>query len=180
MTSSPPIYTAPTDFSFEETSSNDNPTFRFSKAEVEDLRFSFRLLDVKKTGKVSRNDLVSLLTELAHEQNQPPQSNVHRLLTAAQSLPLDDSSFLTEDDFIKLVLSASSNTDCSEIEKVFDMFSDGKEYITLEDLSRVANDLGEVMSKDELREMLLRATNNKEEGVTLDEFTQVMNRKLFR
>lgn len=176
MTSSLPVYAAPTDFGYESNDMNAS-TFRFSKAEVEDLRFSFRLLDVSKTGKVSRNDLISLLWDLSMTENQPPQSNVHRLLNAAQSLTVDS---LTEDDFIDLVMSASSNDKRSEIEKVFEMFSDGKEYIALEDLSRVADDLGEVMSEEELREMLTRAAPDKNGKVTMEEFTEVMNRKLFR
>lgn len=189
-----PVYAAPTDFSYESSSSslpNDrNASIRLSKAEVEDLRFSFRLLDVSKTGKVSRHDLVSLLSELSSSMqtqegnNHQATTNVQRLLHAAQALPVDYS-FLTEDDFIELVVvRASSNDTRSEIQKVFDMFSDGKEYITLEDLSRVANDLGEIMSEEELREMITRATASSAEsngkGVTMEQFTEVMNRKLFR
>lgn len=151
-------------------------TYRLSKAEIEDLRFSFRLLDVSKSGKVSRSNLVSLLSDLSAAENQPQQSNLHRLLNAAKALTVDS---LTEDDFIDLVLVASSDDKRSEIQKVFDMFSGGKEYITLDDLSRVADDLGEDMSEEELREMLTRAA--PESGkVTIEEFTEVMNRKLFR
>ncbi|GAX24535.1 hypothetical protein FisN_18Lh088 [Fistulifera solaris] len=176
MTSSPPIHTAPTDFGFDSNDTNPS-TFRFSKAEVEDLRFSFRLLDVSKAGKVARTDLISLLSELSLAGEQP-SSNVHRLLNAAQASTAES---LTEEDFIDLVFSASSKDERSEIEKVFDMFSNGKEYITLEDLARVADDLGEIMSEEELREMLTRAAPDNNNGkVTLQEFTEVMNRKLFR
>lgn len=178
MTTSTPLYTAPTDFGPESNDTNNNMS-RLSKAEVEDLRFSFRLLDVSKSDKVSRVHLVSLLQELsAAAEQQPPQSHILRLLNAAKSLTVD---YLTEEDFIDLILSSSSDDKRSEVQKVFDMFSEGKEYITLDDLSRVADDLGEDMSEEELREMVTRAAPENNNGkVTMEEFAQVMNRKLFR
>lgn len=48
-----------------------------------------------------------------------------------------------------------------EIKKVFTLFSRGKPTISLEDLKNIASELGETMSDDELREMILEATRNE-------------------
>ena len=62
------------------------------------------------------------------------------------------------------------------------MFSDGKDYIDLQDLQRVAEELGENMSSSELEEMLAIEGGNENENssnkVTLEQFAEIMNKKL--
>lgn len=64
---------------------------------------------------------------------------------------------------------------------VFELFDvDGKGYITVDDLARLAHELGEHdMTHDELEEMMERAAHCQEKGkVTLEEFIQIMSMKL--
>jgi len=66
-----------------------------------------------------------------------------------------------------------------EWEKVFDLFSCGKGYIELEDLQNVAHDLGESsMEEEELRAMIDRVAPTTGR-VTLEQFKDIMNKKLF-
>ena len=49
--------------------------------------------------------------------------------------------------------------------KAFILFSQNKDHITFEDLKRVAKELGENMSDDELKEMMFEANKTDRDGV---------------
>ena len=68
-----------------------------------------------------------------------------------------------------------------ELEKAFVLFSKGSPnaVISFEDLKAVADELGETMSDDELREMIIEANNKKDRGkgeVTKQEFMSILNK----
>ena len=62
-----------------------------------------------------------------------------------------------------------------QLEKAFILFSQDKDHITFEDLQVIAQELGENMSDDELRQMILEAESDKPE----DERTGVVGREDF-
>ena len=64
-----------------------------------------------------------------------------------------------------------------ELEKAFIMFSQNKNVITFEDLKRVAKDLGETMSDDELKEMMFEANKtDREHDVDKKDFMSILNK----
>ena len=65
------------------------------------------------------------------------------------------------------------------ISKIFELFDDDRtRSINLNNLRRVAKELGETMTVDELKEMLERAASNGEE-ITLEDFYNIMTKKTF-
>ena len=65
------------------------------------------------------------------------------------------------------------------INKIFDLFDeDGSNTINLANLRKVAKELGETMSNDELAEMLERAAQNGKE-ITREDFYNIMTKKTF-
>ena len=57
------------------------------------------------------------------------------------------------------------------------MFSQNKGMITFEDLKRVAKDLGETMSDDELKEMMFEANKtDREHDVDKKDFMSILNK----
>ena len=52
-----------------------------------------------------------------------------------------------------------------ELAKAFILFSQNKDHIDFVDLNRVAKELGENMSEDELKEMMFEANKMDREGV---------------
>jgi Ca2+-binding EF-hand superfamily protein len=80
------------------------------------------------------------------------------------------------DDYLKLMASTSLQQtlqadadDQSNFSHVFELFDiDGKGYILVQDLERVANELGEQdMTREELEEMIERARSKQKGKVTL-------------
>lgn len=65
------------------------------------------------------------------------------------------------------------------INKIFDLFDvDGTGFISLNNLKRVAKDLGESMSLEELQDMLERASSNGKE-ISREDFYNIMTKKSF-
>jgi len=72
----------------------------------------------------------------------------------------------------------SDKTPRSEIEKVFKLFDDDRTGdISLNNLKRVAADLGEEISNEELQEMVQRNDVDKDGAWTIDDFYAVMTKK---
>ena len=65
------------------------------------------------------------------------------------------------------------------INKIFDLFDDDmSQAVNMNNLKRVAKELGETMSFDELQEMLQRASSNGKE-ITREDFYNIMTKKIF-
>ncbi len=67
-----------------------------------------------------------------------------------------------------------------DINKVFRLFDeDNAGFVTIKNLRRVAKELGETISEEELQEMVERADSNGDQQVTADDFYNIMTKKTF-
>lgn len=67
-----------------------------------------------------------------------------------------------------------------DINKVFRLFDeDNAGFISIKNLRRVAKELGENISEEELQEMVERADSNADQQVTADDFYNIMTKKTF-
>ena len=76
---------------------------------------------------------------------------------------LDQQGDLIEfEEFLNAITSKLGDKETKEgINKIFDLFDDdGTGFININNLKRVAKELGETMNPDELQEMLERASSN--------------------
>lgn len=81
-------------------------------------------------------------------------------------------------DFLEIMTTKMSERDSSEeLEKAFILFSMNKPFIEFSDLKRIARDLGETMSDDELREMVFEANKTDRDGnVDRKDFLSILNK----
>lgn len=71
----------------------------------------------------------------------------------------------------------SEKDNAEELEKAFILFSQNKNTIEFEDLKRIAKELGENMSDDELREMIFEANKTDRDGtVDKKDFLSILNK----
>ena len=85
------------------------------------------------------------------------------------------------DQFIEMMSAKISDKDAPEdLRKVFDLFigDDIADKIEGKLLKRVAKELGEYMSDDELNEKIGRAYIDKDGKVSFDEFYAIMTKKI--
>ena len=69
-------------------------------------------------------------------------------------------------DFEDIMTTKMSERDAeAQLEKAFILFSQEKDHITFEDLKRIAIELGEHMTDDELKEMIGAANKVDSEGI---------------
>jgi centrin-1 len=67
-----------------------------------------------------------------------------------------------------------------DIERVFKLFDSNRNgYISLDDMKRVAKELGEDISEKELGEIIARADLDGDSKLTIEDFYQVMTKKTF-
>jgi Ca2+-binding protein (EF-Hand superfamily) len=86
------------------------------------------------------------------------------------------------DEFLDLMtMKVGGDTESREdIKKIFDLFDDDKTgYITIQNLKRVAKDLGEEMSDAELLEMIERADSDHDGQICFEDFYSIMTKKIF-
>jgi centrin-1 len=91
----------------------------------------------------------------------------------------DGSGAIDFNEFVEMMTGKMSDRDSrEEIMKVFDLFDDdntGK--ISFKNLKRVATELGENLSDEELREMIEEADRDKDGFVNREEFYRIMKKK---
>lgn len=63
------------------------------------------------------------------------------------------------------------------MDKAFILFSQRKQFIDFQDLKRIAKELGETMSDDELKEMVFEANKTDRDGtVDRKDFMSILNK----
>ena len=73
----------------------------------------------------------------------------------------------------------SNHQTAEGIARIFELFDDDRSNsVNIHNLRRVAKELGETMSAEELKEMLERAASNGEE-ITFEDFYFIMTKKTF-
>ena len=92
----------------------------------------------------------------------------------------ENSGGINFDHFLDAITAKLGNKETKEgIARIFDLFDDDKTgTINLHNLRRVAKELGETMSTEELKEMLERAASNGDE-ITFEDFYFIMTKKTF-
>jgi Ca2+-binding EF-hand superfamily protein len=170
----------------------------FSQVEIQELRESFQLFDVSNCGSIRVGDLRTVLEGLLREQrstrgvsfSSPSYSNPRLDMLLNQLMDLSDDETLTLDGYVDLMATTitmhqdydnGGTEERNHFAPVFRLFdTDGKGFLTVEDLERVAIELGEYdMTRGELEEMIARARSLEDGRVGLKEFTRMMTLPLF-
>lgn len=153
----------------------------------EQIREAFNLFDTDATDLIDAKELKVALRALGIE---PDKEELKRLVSEAQSksgnkdMTGDGSGnqMLDFDDFLEIMTIKMSERDSKkQISKSFELFCGDTKVVTIHDLKRIAHDLGETMTDEELDEMMREATGEpKKPGdprpVTFDEFCKVLRR----
>ncbi|KAF9373088.1 hypothetical protein CPB97_000814 [Podila verticillata] len=89
----------------------------------------------------------------------------------------DQSDKFTFNDFVTIMTPGNEQYEQDELSRVFQLFdTQGKGYIRMEDLKRIAGELGIPMSDQQLDEMIDEADRDGNGAVTAEEFGRVMRK----
>uniref|UniRef100_A0A7S3N7S7 EF-hand domain-containing protein n=1 Tax=Euplotes harpa TaxID=151035 RepID=A0A7S3N7S7_9SPIT len=143
--------------------------------EVEEIKEAFDLFDTDGSGSIDPKELKAAMQSLGFEaKNQT-------IFQMISDLDKNRGNNIDFDEFLDMMTARMSDKDTREdISKVFRLFDDdGTGLITIKNLRRVARELGETMTEEELQEMIDRADSNGDGGVSPDDFFNIMTKKTF-
>ena len=157
-------------------------TGNLSRSERDDLIVMFQQFDTQQSGSISLLELKSVLEQVAREEGtkRPALDRLLASRTFQQIQDSKDDKQITQGEFIQILTNSSTepSEEGDEMRRLFALFDiDDKGYINVNDLRRIADELGESMGEEELEEMIQRATS-REGQVTLEDFEAVMHHKL--
>ena len=139
------------------------------------VNINFDLFDSDHNDTIDTEELKQALSNLGIDAKNQTLQNMMNDIDKNQSGTIDF------DEFIEMIIAKMSDKDTPEdLRKVFDLFigDDTADKIELKHLKRVAKELAENMTDDELNEMIVRADTDKDWKVSFEEFYAIMTKKI--
>ena len=140
--------------------------------EIEEIKEAFDLFDTDGSGTIDPKELRAAMQSLGFEaKNQT-------IFQMISDLDKNKSGSIDFEEFLDMMTARMSDKDTREdISKVFRLFDDDTSgSITLRNLRRVAKELGETMTDEELQEMIDEADRDGDGEVSQDEFIRIMEK----
>lgn len=137
-----------------------------------DVAEAFRILDMEGSNTVTPQALTVALRALGYE---PGKQTVSRLVAEMDRGGVSNN--LVQSEFEEIMRQRFFDDDCEdELQLAFPLFTEGKcDYITLEDLKRAAEEVGEDVPEDLLREMIEEADVLDRDGhISQQEFMKML------
>merc|ERR1711918_217672 len=131
---------------------------------------AFGLFDADNSGMIDAGELKSAMEALGFK---PKRDKIKKMLA---DIDKDGNGTIESGEFMELMTAKYSEKDAKDdIIKAFGLFDDdGTGKITMKNLKRVAQELGESLSDDELKEMLVLGDTDGDGEINQDEFIKIM------
>ena len=146
--------------------------FELSEEQKADVKEAFDLFDPDGTGKIPTRELKVAIRALGFE---PTREEIRKLTAAVDP---DGQGKLSFEEFLDIMSSKMSEKDSKEeVLKAFRLFDDdGTGKITFKNLKRVAKELGENLTDEELQEMIDEADKDGDGEISQEEFLKIMKK----
>ncbi|XP_076177695.1 uncharacterized protein LOC143151990 isoform X2 [Ptiloglossa arizonensis] len=148
------------------------PKLELTAEQKDDIKEAFDLFDPDGTGKIATKELKVAIRALGFE---PKKEEMKKLIADTDPNGLGTLSF---EEFLNLMSVKMLEKDTKEeILKAFRLFDDdntGK--ITFKNLKRVARELGENLTDEELQEMIDEADKDGDGEISQEEFLRIMKK----
>ncbi|XP_013772289.1 caltractin-like isoform X2 [Limulus polyphemus] len=163
---------------FRKVSSSTGPKKRsggkqeLTEEQKQDIKEAFNLFDPENTGTIDTKELKFALRALGFE---PKKEEIKKMIAEVDK---EGSGKIAFDDFLNVMSTRMAEKDINEeIMKAFQLFDDdntGK--ISFKNLKRVAKELGENLTDEELQEMIEEADRDGDGEVNQEEFLRIMKK----
>ncbi|XP_061454703.1 uncharacterized protein LOC133371367 [Rhineura floridana] len=149
-----------------------SPKLELSAAHKRQMREAFDLLDSDGTGTIDVKDLKVAIRALGFE---PTRDEIRKIVFDVDKESTGKIGF---DAFYSVMTKKMSETDPKEeIIKAFKLFEDQESgKISFKNLKRIANEIGEQLTDEELQEMIDEADLDGDGEVNEQEFVMIMKR----
>ena len=149
-----------------------------STEELDEIKQAFDLFDTNGTGKIDPKELKAAMQSLGFDSKNP---TIFQLIADLDTPEAAKNGGIDFDNFVEAINNKLGDKESKEgIRRIFDLFIDdpNSDTITLNALKKIARELGENITAEELKDMLERASSNGTE-LTFDEFYEIMTKKSF-
>eukprot|EP00466_Bigelowiella_natans_P016731 jgi/Bigna1/89126/estExt_fgenesh1_pg.C_440052 len=144
-----------------------------TEEQLDEIKEAFTLFDTNHTGTINVRELKAAMRALGF---QLKREEVKKML---DDIDKDGNSEITLDEFTNMMAQKMPLRDTKEeILKVFKLFDvDNSGYITLKNLRRICQELGEQLSEQDMAEMIEEADRDQDGQISPDEFYRVMKKR---
>ena len=144
-----------------------------SEEEVLEIKEAFDLFDTDETNSIDPKEIKQAMVSLGFDSKN---QTIYQMVS---DLDADGNGSIDFEEFLKLMTTRLSDKDSLEdLKKVFYLFDDEKtNFINIQNLRRVAKELGETMDDNELQEMIDRADTDNDGFVSFDDFYSILTKK---
>lgn len=138
----------------------------------QEIKEAFDLFDSEGTGKIDAKELKVAMRALGFE---PKKEEVRRIL---QDIDKHGDGTISFDDFMEIMsVKVLERDPIEEMRKAFYLICDeGSDKINLKSLARVAKELGENMTSEELQEMIQEADRDNDGEIGEEDFIKIMKK----
>jgi len=140
--------------------------------QMEEIKEAFDLFDIDGSGTIDAKELGTAMRALGMED----ANNQDEIRKMIEDIDKDGSGTIDLDEFVTMITAKMGDKNSrEEMVKVFELFHEpGSKGMTFDDMKRVATDLGDKMSDEELQEMFDEGDRNGDGIVDEDEFIAIM------
>eukprot|EP00762_Andalucia_godoyi_P003924 ANDGO_05631.mRNA.1 Caltractin len=172
MSSSSSTRVAKNDFSYTPRSRirAKKPKFELSEEQKQEIREAFDLFDTEKTGRIDAHEMKVAMRALGFDVKK------EQVLKLMEEFDRDGTGSIEFSDFLEIMTEKIAQRDPNEeVLKAFRLFDDdGTGRISLKNLRRVARELGENMTDEELQAMIDEFDKDGDGEISADEFHAIM------
>ena len=138
----------------------------------QEIKEAFDLFDTDGSGKIDAKELKVAMRALGFE---PKKEEIKKMIT---EIDKTGTGVIEYQDFLELMTFKMGERDpVEEMRKAFRLFlDDDSERICLRHLKKVAKELGETMTEDELQEMIEEADRDGDGEISEDDFVRIMKK----
>ncbi len=139
-----------------------------------DIIEAFKLLDVENCSTIHAKDLKVALRALGYE---PHRDKVKKYVSEADRESMSNT--LMQGEFMDILKRKFFEQDEEEHEIAFPLFTEGRDFITIDDLRRIAAEIGEGALGDEILEEMIREADvlDHDGRISQAEFFRVLKRQ---
>ncbi|KAM9850292.1 uncharacterized protein cetn4 [Aulostomus maculatus] len=148
------------------------PKFELTAEQKQEIKEAFDLFDADGTGTIDVKELKVAMRALGFE---PKKEEIKKMIAEHDK---ESSGTIDLNDFLSMMTLKMSEKDSKEeILKAFRLFDDdGTGKISFKNLKRVAEELGENLTDEELQEMIDEADQDGDGEVSEQEFLRIMKK----
>jgi len=157
----------------KKTKKTEPPRYGLYENEKDELKEAFDLFDYDKKGQIDAKELVTALKTLGYDSKNP---FVYKIVTEFDTPENQRLGGIDWEQFINTLDKKIGDKQTKEgLERIFKNMCNEEGVIDVNSLGKVSRDIGEELTKEEIHDIIDRASSNATD-VTFEEFYNIMTK----